>query len=56
MVSIFNKQAWGFAKGFDQNCLDPSLDGNLEAFPDEDVPPPELDEFRALIKEVENLA
>ncbi|KAL0434859.1 UNVERIFIED_CONTAM: hypothetical protein Sradi_0193800 [Sesamum radiatum] len=46
----------GFATGFDPSVLDPSLDNNLEPYPEvaEDDPLP--NEFDALIADVENMA
>ncbi|KAL0378572.1 UNVERIFIED_CONTAM: hypothetical protein Sradi_3162700 [Sesamum radiatum] len=45
----------GFANGFDPSLLDPSLDDNLEPYPEvpEDEPLP--DEFDALIADIENM-
>ncbi|KAL0404045.1 UNVERIFIED_CONTAM: hypothetical protein Sradi_2045300 [Sesamum radiatum] len=45
----------GLASGFDLSVLDPSLDNNLEPYPEvaEDDPLP--DEFDALIADVENM-
>ncbi|KAK4426896.1 hypothetical protein Salat_1458400 [Sesamum alatum] len=45
----------GFTEIFDLSWLDRSLDGNLAAFPEEEVPPPVDDEFESLIEEVENM-
>ncbi|KAK4421269.1 hypothetical protein Salat_2077400 [Sesamum alatum] len=44
----------GFTEGFDLNWLDPTLDGNLAAFPEEEAPPLVDDEFESLI-EVEKM-
>ncbi|KAL0406548.1 UNVERIFIED_CONTAM: hypothetical protein Slati_3968700 [Sesamum latifolium] len=45
----------GFVGGFDTSRLDPSLDNNLQSYPD--VPEPDTlpDEFDALIEDVENM-
>ncbi|KAK4421977.1 hypothetical protein Salat_2148400 [Sesamum alatum] len=45
----------GFTEGFDLSWLDPTLDGNLAAFPEEEVPPPVDEEFKSLIEEVEKM-
>ncbi|KAK4425315.1 hypothetical protein Salat_1725500 [Sesamum alatum] len=45
----------GFIEGFDLSWLDPTLDGNLAAFPEEEVPPPVDDEFESLIEKVEKM-
>ncbi|KAK4415077.1 hypothetical protein Salat_2614800 [Sesamum alatum] len=45
----------GFAEGFDLAWLDPTLDGNLAAFLEEETPPPVKDEFESLIEEVEKM-
>ncbi|KAK4434780.1 hypothetical protein Salat_0640900 [Sesamum alatum] len=45
----------GFREGFDLNWLDPTLDGNLAALPEEEVPLPVDDEFESLIEEVEKM-
>ncbi|KAK4422960.1 hypothetical protein Salat_1878600 [Sesamum alatum] len=45
----------GFKEGFDLGWLDPTLDGNLAAFPEEEVPSPVDDEFESLIEEVEKM-
>ncbi|KAK4428273.1 hypothetical protein Salat_1126900 [Sesamum alatum] len=45
----------GFAKGFDMAWFDPSLDGNLAAFPEEETPLVENDEIKCLIDEVEKM-
>ncbi|KAK4419823.1 hypothetical protein Salat_2395200 [Sesamum alatum] len=45
----------GFTEGFDLSWLDPTLDGNLVAFPEDEVPPPVDDEFESLIEEVEKM-
>ncbi|KAK4414988.1 hypothetical protein Salat_2605900 [Sesamum alatum] len=43
----------GFAEGFDQSCLDSSLDGQLQPYPPETAPDPsEEDEFASLIDEI----
>ncbi|XP_020553332.1 uncharacterized protein LOC105173307 isoform X1 [Sesamum indicum] len=43
----------GFADGFDTNWIDPTLDGNLAAFPEE-PPLKHNDEFAVLVEELEN--
>ncbi|KAK4423724.1 hypothetical protein Salat_1955300 [Sesamum alatum] len=45
----------GFTEGFDLIWLDPTLDGNLAAFLEEEAPPPVDDEFESLIEEVEKM-
>ncbi|KAL0416821.1 UNVERIFIED_CONTAM: hypothetical protein Slati_3514000 [Sesamum latifolium] len=48
----------GFADGFDQSRLDPSLDNNLEPYPEmaPKADTDQADEFEALIAEVENMS
>ncbi|KAK4422530.1 hypothetical protein Salat_1835500 [Sesamum alatum] len=46
----------GFVEGFDQSSLDPTLDANLEPYPEEDTHAAiEQDAFEALIEEVKIL-
>ncbi|KAL2232398.1 UNVERIFIED_CONTAM: hypothetical protein Sindi_1419800 [Sesamum indicum] len=45
----------GFASDFDVSRLNPSLDANLQPFPDEDTPPATDDEFAVLLEEIENM-
>ncbi|KAK4429066.1 hypothetical protein Salat_1206600 [Sesamum alatum] len=45
----------GFVEGFNLAWLDPTLDGNLVAFPEEETPAPVDDEFESLIEEVEKM-
>ncbi|KAK4415718.1 hypothetical protein Salat_2679200 [Sesamum alatum] len=45
----------GFTEGFDLSWLDPTLDRNLAAFPEEEAPPIEIDEFQSLVEEVEKM-
>ncbi|KAL2243831.1 UNVERIFIED_CONTAM: hypothetical protein Sindi_0501100 [Sesamum indicum] len=45
----------GFAPDFDTSKLDPDLDGDLQPFPDKDIPQAEKeDEFVALLDEIED--
>ncbi|KAL2252458.1 UNVERIFIED_CONTAM: hypothetical protein Sindi_0040500 [Sesamum indicum] len=48
------KKLRGFADGFDTNWIDPTLDGNLAAFPEE-PPLKHDDEFGVLVEEIENM-
>ncbi|KAL2241099.1 UNVERIFIED_CONTAM: hypothetical protein Sindi_0751100, partial [Sesamum indicum] len=45
----------GFVEGFDINWLDPTLDSNLSAFPEEELPNYKDDKFGALVEEIENM-
>ncbi|KAL0394961.1 UNVERIFIED_CONTAM: hypothetical protein Slati_4462300 [Sesamum latifolium] len=46
----------GLVDGFDQGPLDPTLDGNLDPYLEEDaLDPTEQDEFASLINEVEHM-
>ncbi|KAL2237581.1 UNVERIFIED_CONTAM: putative mitochondrial protein [Sesamum indicum] len=44
----------GFAPGFNATRLDPGLDGNMQAFPDEETPSRAEDEVDVLLDEIEN--
>ncbi|KAL0426857.1 UNVERIFIED_CONTAM: hypothetical protein Slati_2860500 [Sesamum latifolium] len=50
-----NCQAQRFAEGFDTTLIDPSLDGSLSTFPEEEPLRIEDDEFASLLDEVEKL-
>ncbi|KAL2251410.1 UNVERIFIED_CONTAM: hypothetical protein Sindi_2263300 [Sesamum indicum] len=49
------KKLDGFMDGFDQNKVDPSLDANLEPYPEEEAPDAPNDEFATLIEDIENI-